>query len=193
MKDANSVNGEGREAMFGNCDRKKIQYLEENREKKANNDRIGYGGECDGGGQLTRQDYANLYDVPAITTKTFSNVKECEFNSFNDSWRSASNMERNAEITLRGFEAVYSGDGTIDYIVDERGRSIFERAQKVALKLRENRYELIKSFQELDQKMSCKCLATFGPNNNWKFENNTIVVNTIDGTQIITKKEYFNR
>lgn len=193
MKTAVENNGEGRQEMMGMCDRQKIQYLEDNRKKKAGNQKIGNGQDCDGGGQLTRSDYANLYDVPAITSKTFSDVKECEFNSFNDSWRSASNMERNAEITLRAFEAVYSGEGTIDYIVDGGGKSIYERAQKVALKLREYRYELIKSFQELDQKMSCKCLAIFGPNNNWEFKNNTLVVNSIQGTQILNKREYFNQ
>lgn len=190
MKNANAIDGEGRQDMFAQCDREKIRYLEENRKAKGDNQTIGNGQNCDGGGQLTRNDYANLYDVPAITSKTFSDVKECEFNSFNDSWRSASNMERNAEITLRAFEAVYSGKGTVDYIT-EGGESIYERAQKVALKLREHRFELIKSFQELDQKMSCKCLAIFGPNNNWKFKNNTIVVNSIAGTNIIDKKEYF--
>lgn len=193
MTDANKVSGEGRLAMFENCDMKKRRWLEENRQAKAGNDKIGNGQDCDGGGQLTRQDYANLYDVPAITTKTFSDVKECEFNSFNDSWRSASNMERNAEITLRAFEAVYSGKGTVDYIIDNEGKSIYEKAQRVALKLRENRYDLIKSFQELDQKMSCKCLAVFGPNNNWEFKNNTIAVNEIGGTKLITKREYFGQ
>jgi hypothetical protein len=182
-----SNDADGKSGCIATCTDRQREMVEEaiSQSSKGN-------GSCDVR-RFSRDDYANINNVPAITSKTESNVKECEFNSYNDSWISASNYERNAEITLRAFEAVHSGTGTIDYIIDERGKSIYDRAQFVAKQLRKNRYELVKSFQELDQKMSCKCLAVFGPMKNFQFENNEIQVHSIGGVETITKKEYFGR
>lgn len=105
------------------------------------------------------------YQVPAITAKTYSNIKKCEFNSFNDSWRDATNQEKNAEVFLRSFEYVHSHLGVKDYWVESGSRSIFERANDAAKKFRENRSKLLQEMVEIDKKMACKCIAIFGPKN----------------------------
>ncbi len=109
-----------------------------------------------------RADYFDGYGIPGITSKTYSNIKTCEFNSFNDSWRDASNKERNAEIFLRSFEYVYSHKGTEDFWVDGTKGNIFNRAKAVAEKFRENRTELLKNMQAMDIKMTCKCMSVYG-------------------------------
>ena len=122
---------------------------------------------------LTRGEYQKLYNMPNILSKTFSDVKKCEFNTLNDSWRAKSYSARNAEIALMAFEATYSGLGhdmivsgpLVDQHKPSHGKNIFKRAQDVALELRKNRDQLIEKFQELDVKMTCKCLAVFGPQN----------------------------
>lgn len=104
---------------------------------------------------------------PLVTGKTYSNPKKCEFYSFNDNWRDASIMEQNAEVFLRGFEFTFSHQGTQDYWVDSEANSdnIFSRANAVAKKFRKNRGEMILKMREIDRKMSCKCIAIFGPQN----------------------------
>lgn len=123
---------------------------------------------------MSRRDYRDLYNMPEILSKTFSDVKKCEFNSHNDAWRGRSYLARNAELALRGFEVVYSGKGGDMIVSGEElengkqqyfGKSIFERAQSIAGKYRRNRRELVEQFRELDLEMTCKCLAVFGPNN----------------------------
>ncbi len=122
---------------------------------------------------LTRSEYQKLYNMPNILSKTYSDVKKCEFNTLNDSWRAKSYTARNAEIALMAFEATYSGLGhdmivsgrLVDQHSDSHGKNIFKRAQDIANQLRKNRSESIDEYQELDIKMTCKCLAVFGPQN----------------------------
>ncbi|MCO4753848.1 MAG: hypothetical protein KC478_05175 [Bacteriovoracaceae bacterium] len=128
-------------------------------------------GEVGEGKILTRNEYRDLYNMPNILSKTFSNVRECEFNTLNDSWRTMSYSARNAELALMAFEATYSGQGhdmivsgkQVDNYTEAHGKNIFTRAQNVANVLRKNRSALVDEFRALDIKMSCKCLAIFGP------------------------------
>lgn len=113
--------------------------------------------------KLNREGYLKNYNIPAVTAKTYSDVKKCEFNSFNDSWRDASNQEKNAETFLRAFEYVFSHEGTQDYWHDGEKGNIFTRANKVAKSFRENRYKMMMAMKEVDRKMACKCIAIFGP------------------------------
>lgn len=113
--------------------------------------------------QWSAQDYKDQYNTIAVTSKTYSDVKKCEFNSFNDTWRDMSNIQRNAELVVRGFEYVYSGSGTQDYWVNNQGKNIYTRAKGVAEKLRINRSEFINKMKKTDIKMACQCLAIFGP------------------------------
>lgn len=112
---------------------------------------------------LGKQDYVDKYQIPGVTAKTYSNMKECSFNSLNDSWRDASNKERNAEVFLRAFEYVFAENGTQDFWVEPGKGNIFSRANKVAIKFRENRGAMLKQMQEIDKTMACKCIAIFGP------------------------------
>ncbi len=119
------------------------------------------------GGVINKEDYLKQYDTAMVSAKTYSDPKQCEFRSFNDSWRTASNQEKNAEIFMRAFEYVYSGEGAEDYWdeVDDGKNlgNIFTRAKSLGKRFRENRYLSIKKYQELDKKMKCKCIAIFGP------------------------------
>ncbi|MDP7320030.1 MAG: hypothetical protein QF441_05445 [Bacteriovoracaceae bacterium] len=117
------------------------------------------------GVSLKKQDYINKYQIPGVTAKTYSDIKKCEFNSFNDAWRDASNKEKNAELFLRAFEYVYSHKGTQDYWEDGSKGNIFSRANKVAKAFRKNRSKMLKKMQEIDKNMACKCVAIFGPSN----------------------------
>lgn len=118
----------------------------------------------DGAGLWDRRRYLESYNATAITSKTYSDPKKCEFNSFNDSWRDMSNVQRNAEMMVRGFEYVYTGNGTQDYWVNKQGKNIFSRAQEIAKELRINRSNLIKKMHKTDISMACQCIAVFGPN-----------------------------
>lgn len=111
------------------------------------------------------QDLIKTQKAPAVSEKTYSDPKSCEFRSFNDNWRSASNIEKNAEIFLRGFEVVYSGKGTQDFWQDGTKGNIWSRASNVARKFRTNRSKMIKNMAELDIKMACQCIAIWGPTN----------------------------
>lgn len=111
----------------------------------------------------TAAEYMDTYEIPAITAKTYSDIKSCEFNSYNDNWRDASNQERNAEVFMRAFEFAYSGEGSNDYWQDGTKGNIFKRAKKIATAFQKNRYEMIKKLQEIDKEMGCKCIAIFGP------------------------------
>jgi hypothetical protein len=146
------------------ADKMRNDFINENIKAGTNND-----------GQWTRSEYLSRFNMTAITAKTASDFKKCEFNSFNDSWRSASNLERNAEIVIRGFEYVFSGKGTQDYWVDKNGLSIYERAKEVAKNVRRYRTDLIKQYQEIDRKMACKCIAIMGPS---KFPDKAAFFNT---------------
>ncbi len=112
-----------------------------------------------------KEDYIDEYNIPGVTAKTYSDPKACEFNSYNDSWRDASNKEKNAELFLRAFEYVFSHKGTTDYWFDKNAdnKSIFPRAKAVAEKFRKNRQIMLKGMQEIDRKMACQCIAIFGP------------------------------
>jgi hypothetical protein len=112
---------------------------------------------------LGKQDYIDKYNIPGVTAKTYSNMKQCSFNSLNDSWRDASNKERNAEVFLRAFEYVFSHEGSEDYWVENGKGNLFTRANKVAIKFRENRAKMLNQMLEIDKKMACKCIAIFGP------------------------------
>lgn len=115
------------------------------------------------GVSLKREGYVDRYGIPAVTAKTYSDIDQCEFHSFNDSWRDASARERNAEVFLRAFEYVYSHKGTEDFWEDGAHGNIFTRAHKVAVRFRENRMKMIERMQLIDKEMSCKCIAIFGP------------------------------
>ena len=112
---------------------------------------------------LGKQDYIDKYSIPGVTAKTYSNMKQCSFNSLNDSWRDASNKERNAEIFLRAFEYVFSHKGSEDYWVENGKGNLFTRANNVAVKFRENRAKMLAQMLEVDKTMACKCIAIFGP------------------------------
>ncbi len=115
------------------------------------------------GVNLNKEEYLNKYSIPAITAKTYSDINKCEFNTYNDSWRVASNREKNAEIFLRGFEFVFSHKGSDDLWKDKRKQGIFTRANEIAVKFRENRSKMLLKMAETDRKMACKCIAIFGP------------------------------
>lgn len=117
------------------------------------------------GGNPTAQDLINSERAPLVTGKRYSDIKQCEFHSFNDNWRDASLMEKNAEVFLRGFEFTFSNQGTQDYWWDSNAanENIFTRANKVARQFRENRGKMLIDLAEIDRQMSCKCIAVFGP------------------------------
>lgn len=104
------------------------------------------------------------YNMADMVDKAPSDFKSCTFNSFNDQYRSASNSERMAEITLRAFEYLYSGAGTIDYWLDSNGISLFERVKVIAKDVRKYRTKVIKKYEQIDEEMKCKCIASFGIN-----------------------------
>jgi hypothetical protein len=112
---------------------------------------------------LGKQDYVDKYNIPGVTAKTYSNIKQCSFNSLNDSWRDASNKERNAEVFLRAFEYVYANKGSQDYWVEQGKGNVFSRANKIAIEFRKNRGRMMAEMLEIDKKMACKCIAIFGP------------------------------
>ena len=113
--------------------------------------------------RVNKGNFLDQYEIPGVTAKTYSDIKSCEFNSMNDSWRDASNKERNAEVFLRAFEYVFSFQGTQDYWQDPQDGNIFTRANDVAQKFRENRSKLVQEMKEIDRKIACKCIAIFGP------------------------------
>lgn len=125
----------------------------------------------DFGEEATREEYRRMHKTAILAEVEKSDVKKCEFNSFKDSWVARSNLARNAEIAIMGFEFVHSGKGE-DMITSGQpleagknqywGKSIFSRAQKVAMQLRENRYKLVDKYKSIDEEMTCKCLAVFG-------------------------------
>lgn len=109
---------------------------------------------------LDMEKFVSEYNVPLVTAEGLSDVKECRFNSMKDDWNDASNLEKNAEVTLRAFEYVYSGNG--DDWWKNGGKTIFERVKKVATGLRHNRYNYIENLKANDIRMSCLCIAAFG-------------------------------
>lgn len=157
---APNVSAENIADATSDCDQMRASFLEQN---KAN--------QCQEG-TYSRKDYRDIYNMPEILSKSFSNVNECEFNSMNDSWKSKTYIGKNAELALRAFEFTYSGKGSDMIISGSKlepggsayyGKSIFERAQSIAFELRKNRYKLIERFRELDLQITCKCLSAFGP------------------------------
>lgn len=140
------------QACLKTVDEMRNQWINENIQNGTNND-----------GQWSREDYLGRFNMTAIASKVGSDFKKCDFNSYNDSWRSASNTERNAEMVIRGFEYTFSGIGTNDYWIDKEGLSIYERAKEVAVQVRRYRTDLIKKYHEIDRKMACKCIAILGP------------------------------
>lgn len=153
--DNNCVDGQRENPDHASC-MSRVDGIEKNYLK--NNYENGISGKS-----LAKDDYHDKYHIPGVTAKTYSDIKQCEFNSFNDSWRDASARERNAEIFLRAFEFVYSHKGAQDYWEDAGKGNIFTRANKVAVKFRENRKRMIENMMAIDKEMSCKCLAIFGP------------------------------
>lgn len=148
------------------CEAKKRGFLNDNKDKDCISETLKSFSD-----EGSRAEYRKVYNTAVLADVTKSDVKNCEFNSFKDSWIAKSNMGRNAELALMGFEFVHSGKGE-DMLISGAelepgkpgywGESIFSRAQKIALKLRDNRYELSKKFEAIDKEMKCKCLATFG-------------------------------
>lgn len=129
------------------------------------------------GGENRYDNYINEYNAPTLSNKTYTDVYKCEFHSFNDAWRAAGNAERNAELFLRSFEFVFSGEGTKDYWIEQgNDKSIFERARVVAKSVREERSNFIKVTNEIDRKSNCYCLLVFGvstfPTNKQTYFNN---------------------
>src|SRR5690606_31602837 len=95
------------------------------------------------------------------TARGLSDAKECRFNSLKDDWNDASNLEKNAEVTLRAFEYIYSGKGS-DWWKEDNKNTIFQRLQELSKKLRLNRHAYIESLKQNDTKMTCLCIAAFG-------------------------------
>jgi len=112
-----------------------------------------------------REQYKDVYNYPAITSKTYSKPKECKFNTFNDHWKDAPDVEMNSELFMRGFEYVYSGKGAKDYWHDDEGRAMFSRAKILADQIRHNRSAMITRMREIDVLMACKCMGIFGLKN----------------------------
>lgn len=109
--------------------------------------------------QMSLEQYVNSYNIPQIRTKTYSDPATCRFNSFNDNWKDASNYERNAEIVIRGFEYLFSGQGAQDFWVqDGQGMNIYERSKRVADEIRRKRVELITKMRQMDIRLMCKCV-----------------------------------
>jgi hypothetical protein len=117
--------------------------------------------------------WKNQFNMPAITAKTKSDFDSCSFNSFNDSWIDAEADTSNAEIVIRGFEFLFSGNGTQDFWYNSgkpedsspeatEPENIYTRAQRVAQKVREFRTKLIAEYTEINRKMTCKCIVAFG-------------------------------
>ncbi len=130
----------------------------------------------DSGTEINTKEYAEEYGYPEVTSKTYSDIKKCEFNAFNDSWRDASYELRNAEIFLRGFEFNYSHKGNsdlwyldFDYQSTESGGkekyqgNIFEGANKIAQSFRSNRSDYERELVDINKRLGCKCIAIFGP------------------------------
>ncbi|MAZ49649.1 MAG: hypothetical protein CME65_13900 [Halobacteriovoraceae bacterium] len=116
-------------------------------------------------GDVSDADLIRNKQAPEIDAKTYSNIDQCEFHSYNDNWKDASRVEKNAEVFLRAFEFTFSNKGTQDFWVDSNSnfQNIFTRANDVAKKFRENRGKMINRLAEVDRKMSCKCIAIYGP------------------------------
>ena len=112
-----------------------------------------------------KAEYMTNYEIPGVTAKTYSDLKSCEFNSFNDNWKDASTAEKNAELFLRAFEYVYSHKGTQDYWEDSGKGNIFSRANAAAIEFRKHRVELLAKMQEIDKKMFCSCIPVYGLEN----------------------------
>ena len=112
-----------------------------------------------------KTNYMTTYQIPGITSKTYSDLKQCSFNSFNDSWKDASDAEKNAELFLRAFEYVFSHKGTQDYWEDSGKGNIFTRARTAAIDFRKNRTALLMKMQDIDKKMFCKCVPIYGLEN----------------------------
>ena len=119
----------------------------------------------DSGCTWNREKYRDKYNTIEIKSKTYSNVEKCEFNSFNDTWKDMSNVQRNAELVVRAFEYVYSGAGTEDYWIDSNGKNINTRASEIAKGLRKARADFIKKMDETDIAMTCQCINVFGISN----------------------------
>jgi hypothetical protein len=110
--------------------------------------------------KMSEKEYANAFNISSIQTMTFSDPDKCVFNSFHDSWRDASALERNAEIVMRGFEYVYTGDGAQDmWVQKDKTKNIFDRARDIAVEIRKSRAALIESSRETDREMMCECVA----------------------------------
>ena len=159
-------NAEMRDRKVKRCEAMKEVFIKENKETGCKR-RILKTFEEEG----SKQEYRKMYNGAVLANVTKSNVDKCEFNSFKDAWIAKSDLARNAELAMMAFEIVHSGKGH-DMILSGPelepgksqywGRGIFERAQRIALKLRENRAKLVQKFLDIDKEMTCKCLATFG-------------------------------
>jgi hypothetical protein len=109
------------------------------------------------------KDFITKYKAPPVTAKTYSDARKCIFKSFNDNWKAASNVEKNAELFLRSFEFTFSGSGAQDFWEQKDKGNIFKRANHVAREFRKNRARMVTRTDELDKEMTCKCIAIFGP------------------------------
>lgn len=154
---AASTEAEEREEMVKVCYQTQRNDLEKNRKCLAENGTVGNGLE------LSKSQFSDYYNLSTID-KSFSDPKKCIFNTFNDSWKDRTHLERNSELVVRAFEAVYSGKGD-DLIIDSKGQSIFKRASKISKLMRDNRADQIKRYQEIDMEMTCMCANIFGLDN----------------------------
>lgn len=116
---------------------------------------------------ISQKDFVKIFQVPAFTAREKSDIKKCEFNSFNDNWLAATPMEKNAQIVLLGFEVMLSGLGTNDKInfkIGDKTTNIFSSLREIMLELRNNRMDMYKILAKTDNELACQCMETFGVN-----------------------------
>lgn len=120
---------------------------------------------CNSAG-MDRIEYAQAYNIPAIRSKTTSNLKTCQFNNLNDAWAQATPDERNAQLVIMAFEYLFSGGGAQDYWVQKgNGKNIFQRSKEIASILKRKRVARINTMHQKDTLMMCQCvLAQKGKN-----------------------------
>lgn len=121
------------------------------------------------GETFTQEDYVKRYNIPAITPKQRSNVEACEFSTARDNWLDSSNLMRNADLFMRGFEVSMSGQGTQDlwHLLNKSGtphkENIYTRSKKIMDEFRFNRNAQHEQMAYLDMVMACQCIYSFGP------------------------------
>lgn len=112
---------------------------------------------------MSAEEYAARYQIPGITASTESNVENCTFNSWADQWISSTNLERNAEVAVRGYEVAFSGKVTDDYQWLPTSQKMLNEALKGIMQgMRNARVELSNSLGDRDIQLFCDCISLQG-------------------------------